>query len=73
MHVCLQLATGTIGGMLRTFSPYRVLVFLYAVTTLAVVFFLSLYGFSTNAIIAVAAAFALIGGGLLVRHFLFDL
>ena len=46
---------------------------LYCVLTLGVVFFLALYGYSANVIIAAALAFATVGGVLLLRLFLSDL
>jgi hypothetical protein len=51
-------------------SPSRLIIFLYAAGIFAVTFFLNAFGFSSNAIIAVACFLAVAGASMMLWHFL---
>jgi hypothetical protein len=51
-------------------SPSRLIIFLYAAGIFAVILFLDAFGFSGNAIIAVACFLAVAGASMMLWHFL---
>jgi hypothetical protein len=51
-------------------SPSQLVIFLYAAGVLAVILFLNSFGFSSNAIIAVASFLAIAGASMMLWYFL---